>query len=172
MQIPYESYRVSVPPEWIDIIGHMNSTRYGLVVFEGQKRFCRAIGLGERYVERTGCGNVVIESHLLYEREVALGDELAVVSWLLGVDSKRLHFFHEVLNLTKGVRAAAAEQVDIHFDLEARRSAPFPLETLQHLQGVVREFLSVPKPAKVGSRLRPPANDWLEAEQDDRKSSD
>jgi len=161
MQIPNESYRVTVPTEWIDIIGHMNSTRYGLAVFEGQKCFCRAIGLGEAYVERTGCGNVVIESHLIFEREVALGDELAVHSWLLGVDHKRLHFFHELMNLSSGVRAAAAEQVDIHFDLAQRRSAPFSAKTYEHLQGVVRQFLSRPAPAKVGSRIRPPANSWF-----------
>ena len=79
------------------------------------------------------------------------------------MDEKRLHFFHELYNLTAGARAAAAEQVDIHIDLQLRRSAPMPKALYASLQQRVRVNLAQPAPAGVGSRIRPPRNAWLQA---------
>ncbi|QDX82106.1 hypothetical protein B9N43_13125 [Denitratisoma sp. DHT3] len=162
MDAPCISYRVEVPAEWIDVNGHMNATRYHLVVYEAHYRFTQAIGLGDDYVARTHCGKAVLESHMRFEHEVSLGDRLEVRSWLLAVDAKRLHFFHEVMNLTTGRRAAAGEQVDIHIDLLARKSAPFPATAYAELQGIVRAHLALPAPPGVGSRIRPPRNDWMD----------
>jgi len=139
----------------------MNATHYGLAVYEAHVNLTEVIGLGEDYVSSTCCGKAVLESHMIYEREVSEGDELEIRSWLLAVDYKRLHFFHEVFNLSKGVRAAAAEQVDIHIDLAARRSAPLPAKLLTKLRGIVERNLTLPTPAGVGSRIRAPENEWL-----------
>ncbi|CAB1367328.1 thioesterase family protein [Denitratisoma oestradiolicum] len=162
LQTPYVSYQVRVPAEWIDVNGHMNATRYHLVVYEAHYRYTQAIGLGDDYVARTHCGKAVLESHMRFEQEVSLGDELEVRSWLLAVDAKRLHFFHEVMNLTTGRRAAAGEQVDIHIDLQARKSAPLPEAAYAELQRIVRSCLVLPKPPGVGSRIRPPVNPWFD----------
>lgn len=161
MQVPFIGYRIVVPDEWIDVNGHMNATHYGLVVYEAHARFTTEIGLGDDYVNSTQCGKAVLESHMIYERELSLGDELEIRSWLLAVDSKRLHFFHEVFNLNQGVRAAASEQVDIHIDLQARRSSPLPSDLQKQLQARVRANLAKELPPGIGSRIRPPKNDWL-----------
>ena len=99
---------------------------------------------------------------MIYEQEVSKGDELEIRSWLLAVDSKLLHFFHEVYNLTRGNRSAASEQVDIHIDLTARKSAALPHDLYSQLQQRVEANLKFPRPAKVGSNIRPPKNVWLE----------
>jgi acyl-CoA thioester hydrolase len=161
MEAPFIGLKVVVPSEWIDINGHMNSTRYGLAVYEAHYNFTIALGLGEAYVERTSCSKAVLESHMIYEREVSEGDELEIKSWLLAVDRKRLHFFHEIYNNTKRCRAAASEQVDIHINLNQRRSAKLPDDLYQHLQGVVKSHLSLPTPKGIGSKIRPPINNWL-----------
>lgn len=161
MTAPIVTLHTSVPEDWIDINGHMNSTRYGLVIYDAHVVLTRMIGMGEDYVEETRCSKAVLESHMAFEREISLGDALEVRSWLLAVDYKRLHFFHELYNLTGGFRAATSEQVDIHMDLEQRRSAPFPGTLYQGLQALVHEALAVTPPTGVGSRLRPPVNDWL-----------
>jgi acyl-CoA thioester hydrolase len=96
------------------------------VIYDAHVEFTRSIGLGDDYVARTQCGKAVIESHMVYEREIALGDRIEVRSWLLAVDDKRLHFFHELFNATKGGRAATSEQIDIHIDLRARRRRRVP----------------------------------------------
>lgn len=158
---PYLTLQTSCHAAWIDINQHMNATHYTLVVYDAHVQLTDMLDLADDYVQRTGCGKVVLESHLVYEREVGLGDRLEVRSWLLAVDAKRLHFFHELYNLSRGCRAATAEQVDMHVNLQRRRSALFPDWKLQELQGVVRDMLVVPAPAGVGSHLRPPVNDWL-----------
>ena len=162
MQTPYIGLKTVVPAEWIDVNGHMNATQYGLAVYEAHFNFTEEIGLGELYVKETGCGKAVLEAHMIYEQEVSEGDELEIRSWLLAADSKRLHFFHEVYNLTNEFRAAASEQVDIHIDLVKRQSAPLPEYLFLQLQNRVKENIALPLPEKVGSTIRPPKNTWLE----------
>lgn len=162
MKAPFVAVKLVVPSEWIDINGHMNATHYGLVVYQAQVRLTEEIGMGEDYVKSTSCGKAVLESHLIYEREVGEGDELEVRSWLLAVDTKRLHYFHELYNLTRNCRAAAAEQVDVHMDLVKRASTPIPEWLLNQLKRRVEANLALPLPAKIGSRIRPPVNSWLQ----------
>ncbi len=158
---PFLSLRITVPGEWIDINGHMNATHYGLVIYRAHVNFTEEIGIGDEYVKEFSCGKAVLESHMVYEREVCLGDELEVRSWLLAVDAKRLHFFHELYNLTKGFRAATSEQIDIHADLKHRKSSAFPEWLYKQLQERVRASLAMPLPLGVGSQIKPPANVWL-----------
>ncbi|CAA0104333.1 L-carnitine dehydrogenase [BD1-7 clade bacterium] len=161
MNIPFIGLNIIVPKEWIDVNGHMNATHYGLAVYDAHFNFTEAIGLGEAYVRSTNCGKAVLESHMIYEREVSEGDELEIKSWLLAVDKKRLHFFHEVYNITQGFRAAASEQVDIHIDLNARKSSELPAELYLQLQAIVSGYLKLPTPEGVGSNIKPPKNIWL-----------
>lgn len=103
----------------------------------------------------------MIESHMIYEREISLGDEIEIISWLLAVVQKRLHFFHEIHNLTRKHLSACAEQVDIHVDLEKRSASELPANLYLSLQQVVRKALQHPPPKGLGSRLHPPSNTWL-----------
>ncbi|PTR24756.1 (3S)-malyl-CoA thioesterase [Rhodococcus sp. OK519] len=123
---PYRSLETHVRDEWIDVNGHMNAQFFGLVIYDAHARFTDLIGLGDEYVEQTGCGKVVVESHITYERELRRDEAIVVDSWLLGVDDKRAHFFHELRSPASGHRVAVGEQLDLHFDLSARRVASFP----------------------------------------------
>lgn len=161
MQVPYIGLKTVVPKKWIDVNGHMNATHYGLAVYEAHYNLTQEIGMGNSYVEEKSCSKAVLESHMIYEHEVSEGDELEIRSWLLAVDTKRLHFFHEVFNLTTGVRAAASEQVDIHIDLKKRKSSSLPEALYLQLQKRVEANLKFPTPDKVGSNIRPPKNKWL-----------
>jgi acyl-CoA thioester hydrolase len=163
MPAPVRTLNIVVPPEWIDVNGHMNATHYGLVIYDAHFNFTREIGLGDEYVKATQCGKAVLESHMVFEREICLGDELEVVSWLLAVDSKRLHFFHELYNVSKNCRAAISEQVDIHIDINLRKSSPLPECLYIELQSRVKENLATDQPQGVGSRIKPPLNAWLNA---------
>lgn len=162
MTIPFIGFTITVPPEWIDINGHMNATHYGLIVYDAHVAFTTEIGLGDAYVNATRCGKAVLESHMIYEREIARNDMVEVRSWLLAVDTKRLHFFHEIYNITRGHRAGAAEQVDIHIDLSLRRSSAMPEAVYRALQRRVEATLALPLPEKIGSVIKPPKNSWRE----------
>ena len=86
---------------------------------------------------------------------------LRVKSWLLAVDEKRMHYFHELINVTRDFRAATSEQIEMHVDLKARKSAVFPKDIGLNLQSVVRSHLNEGLPENIGSTLRPPLNTWL-----------
>ena len=114
--VPFAGPVFRIPEAWIDVNGHMNATHYFLAIYEAHVRFTQALGLGDEYACRTRCGEAVIESHLCYEREVTQGSELQVISWVLAVDTKRLHFCHEMYNVTTGVRAAVGGTSDHRAD--------------------------------------------------------
>lgn len=131
--MPFEGYEVDLDESWLDVNDHMNARFYNDVIYDAHVLLTTAIGLGDDYVARTRHGKVVVESHLIYEREVRRNARLGVRSWLLAVDDKRLHFAHELLDLTNGFRAAFAEQLDLHFDLEQRRVAAMPADVRERL---------------------------------------
>src|SRR5580700_8243441 len=87
-----------VRPEWIDSNGHMNLAYYVVVFDLATDKLYAAMGIGDAYREATGNSCFTAETHTVYEREVHLGERLLVHTWLLGVDSKRLHYFHELFH--------------------------------------------------------------------------
>lgn len=153
---PYRVFRTEVTPEWIDVNAHMNARNYGLIIYDAHELFTNYLQLGDDYVASTRCGKVVVENHCIFERELLLGDKIEVVSWLLGVDNKRLHFFHELYNVGAGYRAAAGEQIDVHVDLQTRRSTPFPPAVHARLSAIAAAHAALPPPAKVGRRVAMP----------------
>lgn len=145
-----------VDPAWIDINDHMNAQFYGIVVYRAHAAFTDAIGLGDDYVRATRFGKVVVQSATTYEREVRRGARLAVDSWLLGVDAKRLHFFHEVRDLGERTRVAVSEQLDLHVDLETRRTAPMPEAVLARLTRFAASQGQAGRPEGIGRTIRFP----------------
>ncbi|MFD6162349.1 thioesterase family protein [Nocardia sp. NPDC060256] len=80
----------------------------------------------------------------------------ATESWLLGVDAKRLHFFHEVHNLGDRTRVAVSEQLDLHVDLGTRRTVPLPVDVRDRLTRFAGEQRAAGHPDGVGRTIRFP----------------
>jgi acyl-CoA thioester hydrolase len=150
---PLRLYTGRVDADWIDVNNHMNARYYGLVIYDAHVLLTEYLGLGGDYVAASNCSKVVAESHCVYERELMLGDPIEVVSWLLAVDAKRLHFVHELYHAEHGYRAALGEQVDVHVDLALRRSAPFPPALFARLSAIAAAHSALPPPAKIGRRV-------------------
>ena len=85
---PFSAHAETVRPEWIDYNGHMNVAYYVLVFDRATDTLFDALGLGAAYRQATDLTLFVVESHILYEREVALGAPLRIESRILGVDGK------------------------------------------------------------------------------------
>lgn len=136
----------------------MNAQYYGIVVYRAHAAFTDALGLGDEYVRQTGFGKVVVQTAMTYEREVRCGARLGVDSWLLGVDAKRLHFFHEVRNLGDRTRVAVSEQLDLHVDLGTRRTTPMPPDILARLTRFAAEQCRTNRPAGVGRSVSNPGS--------------
>lgn len=155
MQFP--QYEGEVLPQWIDANGHMNLAYY-VVLFDGATdALYDLIGVGQAYRDATGNSTFTAETHTLYEREVLLGERVRVVSHLLAVDTKRLHYFHEMFHAEHGHRVAAQELIGLHIDLRIRRVAPFPPDLLARLQDAVRTRGDQPLPEGVGRRISMPS---------------
>ncbi len=156
MSKPVIEYTDVVRPEWIDSNGHMNLAYYVVVFDLATDALYRALGIGEAYREASGNSCFTAETHTLYEREVRLGDKLRVQTWLLGVDSKRLHYLHEMFHLESGERSAVQELMALHIDMAVRRVAPYPAARYDALQQAVKTYAPTTLPKGAGRRIALP----------------
>lgn len=143
----------TVRPEWIDYNGHMNVAYYVLVFDRATDTLFDALGLGAAYRQATDLTLFVVESHILYEREVALGAPLRIESRILGVDGKRLHLGHEMFHGTEGWRAATIELMALHVDLGTRRTSPFPPDRQRLLDAAAGAHAHLPPADWAGRRI-------------------
>ncbi len=149
-------FEATVLPEWIDSNGHMNLAYYVVVFDLATDALYDRLGIGTPYREATGNSCFTAETHTIYEREVALGDRLAVRTRLLDADAKRLLYFHEMFHAEGGFRACVQEILALHVDMEIRRTAPFPDERRAVIDAFLRESEGVPFPAEAGRRISMP----------------
>ena len=145
-----------VRPEWIDSNGHLNLAYYVVVFDLATDAFYTALGIGDAYRDATGFSCFTAETHTLYEREVHLGDKLLVRAWLLGADTKRVHYFHEMFHVESGERSAAQELMALHIDMSIRRTAPFPAERRAALRRAVQDYAPAAPPTGAGRTLAMP----------------
>jgi acyl-CoA thioester hydrolase len=156
MSKPVIEYEAVVRPEWIDSNGHLNLAYYVVVFDLATDALYAALGIGDAYREATGNSCFTAETHTLYEREVRLGDKLNVRAWLLGADTKRLHYFHEMFHVESGERSAVQELMALHIDMRVRRVTPYPPERYQALQEAVNEYAPATLPKGAGRRIALP----------------
>src|SRR2546423_4963372 len=118
----------TVPPEWIDYIGHMMDAYYFVAFTEATEAFLDHLGLGERYRAGSGCGMYTVESHLCFGASVRAGAVLPYDSQLLGGDAQRLHVFHPMSASPPGDVAAPPQPLLLPLSNPRERGAPMPPE--------------------------------------------
>ncbi|MEE4301809.1 MAG: thioesterase family protein [Pseudomonadales bacterium] len=150
---PFECPLARVEEAWIDYNGHMNMAFYNLVFDRALDAAYDALGIGEGYLESSGCSHFTLEAHVCYVREVHLGDPLRITWQLLDWDHKRLHFFEQMHHAEEGWLAATSEQLAIHVDMEARRSAPFSDALQARFAAVMARHGELPTPDRAGRRI-------------------
>src|SRR4051794_8730617 len=156
MSGPVVEYEDIVRPEWIDSNGHMNLAYYVVVFDLATDKLYTKLGIGDAYREATGNSCFTAETHTVYEREVRLGEQLLVHTWLLGADTKRLHYFHELFHVDSGERSAVQELMALHIDMRSRRVAPFPEDRQLVLTEAVAEYAPAQPPRGIGRRIAMP----------------
>src|SRR5690606_22498874 len=110
-----------VHPDWIDFNGHMNVAYYVLAFDRATDKFFDWLGLDEAYRQATNRSTFALEQHILYLREVRLGDPLRFTTQLIDHDAKRIHYFHRMYHDREGYLAATTEIISMHIDLGRRR---------------------------------------------------
>ncbi len=156
MSRPVAEIEDVVRPEWIDSNGHMNLAYYVVVFDLATDALYNALDIGDAYREASGNSCFTVETHTVYEREAHLGDRLRVKSWLLGADSKRVHYFHEMFHADSGERSAVQELMALHIDMRIRRVTPLPADKQAALQAAVKEYAPATLPKGAGRRIALP----------------
>ena len=141
----------TVVPEWLDYNGHMNVAYYTQVFDLAIDAYKAVIGLTLEYIETTGRSTVALESHVTYQQEAHLGDELRVETRVLGCDGKRAHIYQELYRDT--TLLATQESLALSFDKATRRSAPFEPHIAEGYRRMVEAQAGIPRPAWVGRAI-------------------
>ncbi len=149
---PLRLHHTRVRPEWVDYNGHMSESCYLLVFGDNADAFFRFIGIDEAY-RAAGHSLYTVETHLHHRREVSEGEPLELTMQLLDHDHKRVHLYQEMRHADTGDLLATAEQLLVHVDMEAGRSAELPPHLAERLDAIQHAHARLPRPEVVGKPI-------------------
>jgi acyl-CoA thioester hydrolase len=153
---PYDRYEGEVLPEWIDHNGHLNLAYYVVLFDYATDMLFNEIGIGLAYRDETENGTFVAETHLVYRRELLVGERVRVAAQILDADDKRLHLAHEMFRVESGERAAMQELMFLHVNLAERRVTPFPPDRRERVAAAAAAHAGLPRPDWIGRRIAMP----------------
>jgi carnitine 3-dehydrogenase len=149
IEAPLHLHDTPALPEWMDYNGHMSESCYLLAFGDSADAFFRYIGIDETY-RAAGRSLYTSETHLHHRQEAAEGEPLELTLQVLDHDRRRLHIFHEMRHGETGTLLASAEQLLVHVDMGAGRSADMPDELHQRIAAIHRAHQALPRPDVVG----------------------
>jgi acyl-CoA thioester hydrolase len=92
-----------------------------------------------------------------YLREIHLGDPVQVSILLVAADAKRLHTFKELRHATEGWLSATSENMTIHIDMTARKTAPFPSDIRARIEALAKAHSAITRPEGIGRKVAMPS---------------
>ena len=150
---PLDVYRCSVIAEWVDYNNHMTEAAYLTAFGWASDVLFQYIGINDDY-RAAGNSYYTVETHIVYEREADFHDKLRVTTQVLDFDAKRLHFNHEMFNLATKDRLATCEQMLVHVDSKAAKSAPIPDSVAAALTAIKQSHSKLPTPPEIGRTMK------------------
>ena len=155
--IPFLSSVMQIEPQWIDYNGHLNMAYYNVMFDRAIDELWLKLGIGPGYrTERNG-STFTAECHVRYLREIHLGDPVQVSILLVAADEKRLHTFEELRHASEGWLSATSENMTIHIDMAARKTAPFPPDIRARIQALANAHAAIPRPEGIGRKVAMPS---------------
>jgi len=153
---PFVSSVMRVEPAWIDYNGHLNMAYYNVLFDRAVDEVFEFIGCGLDYVKR-GFSTFTAEVHVRYLRELHEGDPVRVTFQLIDYDAKRMHYFEQLFHATDGWVSATSENMSLHVDMEAKKTARFPARVARCLARMRASHAQLPLPEAVGRQIAMPA---------------
>jgi acyl-CoA thioester hydrolase len=154
---PFLASVMQIEPQWIDYNGHLNMAYYNVMFDRAIDELWLTLGIGPGYMMARRGSTFTAECHVRYLREIHLGDPVQVSILLVGADEKRLHTFEELRHATEGWLSATSENMTIHIDMAARKTAPFPPDIRARVESVVKAHASVARPEGIGRKIAMPS---------------
>lgn len=126
-QLPFYN-RVTIPHEYLDVMGHMNIRWYMAIFDDAAWNFFADFGMDMAYYQATNGGAFALRQFISYLAEVHVGETVAIRTRILGRTNKLIHFMHFMINESSGELAATMEVLGAHANTQERRLSPFPQE--------------------------------------------
>jgi len=150
---PFVCSPMRVEPGWIDYNGHLNMAYYNVLFDRAVDEVYELLGCDLAYVEQSRHSCYTAEVHLRYLRELHAGDAVRVTFQLLDFDAKRLHYFEELHHAEEGWLSATSENMALHVDMTARKTAPFPQTVAARLHRMKAAHCGLRLPEGAGRRI-------------------
>src|SRR4030081_2157911 len=154
---PFLASVMQIEPQWIDYNGHLNMAYYNVMFDRAIDELWLKLGIGPGYMKERNGSTFTAECHVRYLREIHLGDPVQVLILLVGADEKRLAPFEELRHATEGWLSATSENMTIHIDMTARKTAPFPPDIRARVQAWADAHSAIARPDGIGRRVAMPS---------------
>jgi len=137
--------------EWIDYNNHMNVSYY-LLIFDkyGADVLNDKFKMGEHSAKTTGKSTMIVESHITYNQELQLNDEVNINCVYFDHDKKRLQYKMEIIHKQKKYLASTIEILALYVDLNGRKVVEFEDEKIK----IMDEFINKNKSKFTNENLR------------------
>ena len=153
---PFVSSEMHVEGGWIDYNGHLNMAYYNVLFDRAVDEAFELIGCGLDYVKTRRHSCFTAEVHVRYLRELKAGDPVRATFQLLDFDSKRMHYFEQLFHATEGWVSATSENMSLHVDMDAKRTAAFPSGVASCLARMKAAHALLPVPEAAGRKVAMP----------------
>ena len=154
---PFRSSIMQIEPQWIDYNGHLNMAYYNVMFDRAIDELWLKLGIGPGYMRERQGSTFTAECHVRYLREIHLGDPVQVSILLVGADEKRLHTFEELRHAGEGWLSATSENMTIHIDMTARKTAPFPPDIRARIETLANAHAAIQRPEGIGRKIAMPS---------------
>jgi len=146
----------TVHKKWEDLNGHVNIVYYMSLYNDSSWPLLGLIGADEAYFLERKMGIVDLNNNLHYMRELHVGDKISTYVRFLDRKPKLLHGMLFIVNDASDALACTVEFTSISFDLDKRKSTPFPDDIASKLETITtaHKALDWSVPASL-SLLRP-----------------
>ena len=125
--------------DWIDYNNHMNVSYY-LLIFDkyGADILNDTFKMGEHSARTTGKSTMIVESHITYNQELKMNDEVDVNLVFFDHDKKRLQYKMEMIHKQKKYLASTIEVLALYVDLNTRKVSEFEGDKLEIMDNYIK----------------------------------
>ena len=125
--------------DWIDYNDHMNVSYYLLMLDKyGADTLNNIFMMSEHSAKTNKKSTMIVESHITYNQELQLNDEVDINCIYFDHDKKRLQYKMEMIHKKKKYLASTIEILALYVDLKERKVAEFEDEKIK----IMDEFIS------------------------------
>ena len=126
--------------DWIDYNNHMNVSYY-LLMFDqyGAETLNTIFKMGEHSAKTTGMSTMVVETHITYDRELKLDDEVDINLTFFDHDKKRLQYKMEMVHKVDKYLASTIEVLALYVNLNTRKVSEFEEEKHQLMTNFIKK---------------------------------